>query len=82
MLTNRSWTDGMPAIVRAPNSMLWWVMGGAVVFLGAVLNIPALCALFRFSPLHAVDLLICSAAGLFSILWFELFKIFNRRKYI
>ncbi len=82
MLTNRSWTDGMLAIIRTPNSMLWWVMGGAVVFLGVVLNIPALCALFRFSPLHAVDLLICSAAGLFSILWFELFKIFNRRRYV
>ncbi|HEX9078108.1 MAG TPA: cation-translocating P-type ATPase, partial [Desulfuromonadaceae bacterium] len=82
MLTNRSWTDGMFAIVRTPNPTLWWVVGGAVVFLGAVLNIPALCALFRFSPLHAVDLLICSAAGLFSILWFELFKIFNRRRYV
>ena len=80
MLTNRSWTDGMFAIVRTPNPTLWWVVGGAVAFLALVLNIPAVCEVFRFSPLHAIDIVICVSAGLFSILWFELFKMFKGNK--
>ncbi|MEX1244122.1 MAG: hypothetical protein WEB59_09615 [Thermoanaerobaculia bacterium] len=34
----------------------------------------------RFSKLHVNDLAICLAAGTFSILWFEAFKIFHRKK--
>jgi len=43
-----------------------------------------LCALsaaaFHFSKLHFSDLLICFSAGLISILWFELLKMFNGQK--
>ncbi len=80
MLTNRSWSDSILEIVRIPNATLWWVVGGAVAFLALVLNVPAICEIFRFSPLHVTDIVICIAAGLFSILWFELFKMFNKRR--
>jgi Ca2+-transporting ATPase len=82
MLTNRSWGSSVLAIVRVPNSTLWWVVGGAVIFLALVLYTPVLCGLFRFTPLHPVDLIISFSAGLFSILWFELFKVLNRRRAI
>jgi Ca2+-transporting ATPase len=80
MLTNRSWSEGMAAIVRTPNSVLWWVTGGAAAFLALVLNVPALCSLFRFSPLHLKDIFVCFSLGIFSILWFELFKLLNRKR--
>jgi Ca2+-transporting ATPase len=80
MLTNRSWSEGMAAIVGTPNSVLWWVTAGAVAFLALVLNVPALCSLFRFSPLHLNDIFVCFSLGIFSILWFELFKLLNRKK--
>ncbi|HTY21230.1 MAG TPA: cation-translocating P-type ATPase, partial [Geobacteraceae bacterium] len=80
MLTNRSWSDGMVGIIRTPNAVLWWVMGGAVAFLALVLNVPVLCSLFRFSLLHPQDILICFSLGIFSILWFELFKMFSRKR--
>ncbi len=75
MLTNRSWSATLRETLRAPNTALWWVTGGALVFLGLVLTVSELRSLFRFSVLHGVDVLVCLAAGSFSIAWFELFKV-------
>lgn len=81
ILTNRSWSVSILKTLRTPNSALWWVVGGAVVFLGLVLYIPFLRGLFRFAPLHPIDLGICLAAGVVSIMWFEGLKlIVGKRK--
>ena len=77
ILTNRSWSRTILATLRTPNKALWWVIGGAVTFLGAVLYIPFLRSLFQFALLHWDDLLICLAAGMMSIVWFEVLKIFR-----
>jgi Ca2+-transporting ATPase len=79
MVTNRSWSGTIGEILKAPNAALWWVTGGALTFLTLVLSLPTLRELFRFAPLHPPDLLVCLAAGICSILWFELFKMFGRR---
>jgi Ca2+-transporting ATPase len=42
--------------------------------------VPFLQQLFHFSKLHFSDLLICFSAGIISILWFELLKVFNGQK--
>ncbi|ARV57965.1 ATPase [Nostocales cyanobacterium HT-58-2] len=80
ILTNRSWSRTIPEMLRAPNAALWWVLGGAVVFLGLVLYVPLLRHLFRFSFLHFDDLVVSLTSGLFSILWFEGLKIWQRRR--
>jgi len=77
ILTNRSWTRTILSTLRSPNTALWWVLGGAISFLVMVLYIPFLRVLFRFSTLHLDDLIICLAAGVISILWFEGFKVIN-----
>ena len=77
ILTNRSWSRTIVATLDSPNRALWWVVGGALLFLGLVLYLPVLQDMFRFSRLHAVDLVICVAAGVLSILWFEAFKILD-----
>jgi len=59
---------------------LRWVLGGAAVFLGLVLYVPFLRSLFLFSALHLIDIVICLAAGVFSIIWFEGLKMFNGGK--
>jgi Ca2+-transporting ATPase len=74
ILTNRSWSRTVVSSVRVPNRSLWWVVGGAMVFLGAVLYVPALRGMFKFGVLHANDILICLGAGVVSIVWFEVFK--------
>jgi len=77
ILTNRSWSRTILTILRCPNAALWWVLGGALFFLGIVLYVPFLRDLFHFSRLHLIDLIISFAAGVISILWFEGFKIMN-----
>lgn len=80
ILTNRSWSRTIAQSLRSRNAALVWVLGGAVAFLALVLSVPFLRDLFHFSKLHADDVVISVAAGLFSILWFEAFKLFQRRK--
>ncbi len=80
ILTNRSWSRTILSTLRSPNAALWWVLGGAAVFLGAVLYIPFLCNLFRLTTLHFLDLVICLSAGVVSIMWFEGLKMVNGRK--
>jgi P-type Ca2+ transporter type 2C len=90
ILTNRSWSQTIWEMMRSrsrsispanlQNTALWWVLGGALVFLAFVLYLPFLRHLFRFSILHPIDLAICLTAGVFSIFWFELLKILHRKK--
>jgi len=80
ILTNRSWSRTILTMFREPNAALWWVTGGAVVFIGMVLSVPFLRGLFHFSRLHPGDLLICLGAGVASILWFEILKVIVARR--
>ena len=80
ILTNRSWSRTIIETLGTPNKALWWVVGGATVFLGLVLYVPFLRDLFQFDYLHPNDILLCLAAGTLSILWFEALKFFTRRK--
>ncbi|HLF22454.1 MAG TPA: cation-translocating P-type ATPase C-terminal domain-containing protein, partial [Burkholderiales bacterium] len=74
VLTNRSWSRSALAMLRAPNPALWWVVGATLAGLSVVLYVPALRSIFRFSQLHADDLLFCAVAGAFGVAWFEWFK--------
>jgi Ca2+-transporting ATPase len=80
ILTNRSWSRTILETISSPNRALWWVLGGALVFLAGVLYIPFLRELFGFSYLHFLDIAICFLAGITSILWFEGLKMINRRR--
>jgi Ca2+-transporting ATPase len=79
ILTNRSWTRPVIATLRTPNPAIWWVVGGAFSVLGLVINVPFLQSLFRFSVLHSVDVAICLAGGVASLLWFEGWKLLRNR---
>ncbi len=80
IFANRSWSRLIVATLRSPNKALWWVTGGAVAFLALVLYTPFLRNLFHFTRLHPIDLAICLSAGVLSIVWFEGFKILQRRR--
>ncbi|MGC2424218.1 MAG: cation-translocating P-type ATPase [Nitrospirota bacterium] len=75
ILTNRSWSRTVFQTLRTPNAALWWVLSGAIGFLALVLSVPFLRGLFKFSELGPVDLLVCFAAGMLSIAWFEALKV-------
>ncbi|MBN2143238.1 MAG: cation-translocating P-type ATPase [Candidatus Aureabacteria bacterium] len=74
ILTNRSWSKTVIQSVHVPNKALFFVLGGAVLFLGLVLFVPFLQNHFHFAPIHCLDILIAFAAGILSIVWFELVK--------
>jgi Ca2+-transporting ATPase len=74
ILTNRSWSRTIVSSIRVPNRSLWYVVVGALAFLGLALYVPFLRGLFKFSILHPSDLLICAGGGVVSIAWFEVFK--------
>ena len=80
IFVNRSWSRLVLDTLRSPNPALWWVTGGALLFLGLALYVPFMRALFKFTYLHPLDILICFGAGVLSILWFEALKAINRRR--
>jgi Ca2+-transporting ATPase len=80
ILTNRSWSRTIPEMLQEPNTALWWVLGGGIVFLGLILYVPLLRHLFSFSFLHTQDLALALVSGVVSILWFEGLKLWNRRQ--
>ena len=80
ILTNRSWTRTIFTMWRSPNPALRWIVLGAAGFLGVVLYVPSIQELFRFSRLHASDVVLCLAAGMLSIVWFEVLKIAGRQR--
>jgi P-type Ca2+ transporter type 2C len=80
ILVNRSWTRTAWEVLKTPNLALWWVIGGGILFLGIVLYTPLLRQLFRFSFLHPEDLAISLVFGVFSVLWFEGLKLWQRKR--
>jgi Ca2+-transporting ATPase len=78
ILSNRSWTSGIFKILSSPNKAVMWIIGGAVIFLILILQIPFLLDLFQFEKIGYLELLVCTGAGLLSITWFEIYKKVKR----
>jgi Ca2+-transporting ATPase len=74
ILSNRSWTSNFFEILLTPNKAVKWIIGGAIIFLILILNIPFLLDLFQFEKIGYLEILVCTAAGLSSITWFEIYK--------
>ncbi len=78
ILSNRSWTSNIFRILATRNKTVKWIVGGAVIFLIMILNIPFLINLFQFEKIGIIETLICVMAGVSSIIWFELYKHFKQ----
>ena len=79
IFANRSHSRLILATLRARNAALWWVVCGTLLLLGLVLYVPGVRTLFDFSPLSPLELALCLAAGIISLLWFEALKVISRR---
>jgi Ca2+-transporting ATPase len=79
ILVNRSWLNTIRHVFDKRNPALWWVTGGAFAFLLLTLTVPVLRDVFHFTPMTAPQFLLCAVAGLSSVLWFELYKVFRRQ---
>jgi P-type Ca2+ transporter type 2C len=74
IISNRSWTHGIFKILASPNKAVTWIVGGAIIFLILILNIPFLLNLFLFEKIGLAEFMVCVGAGLLSITWFEIYK--------
>ncbi len=75
ILTNRSWQHTILHTLNNRNPALWWVIGGAFSFLLLALALPFLREVFHFDTVTPYQLALSFAAGLGSVLWFELYKL-------
>ncbi len=82
IFANRSWNQSILKTIRIPNKALWWVTGGAVIFLALILNIPFLRDLFKFAPLNRWELALIALAGFTSVLIAESIKIKGIQEFI
>jgi Ca2+-transporting ATPase len=79
IVTNRSSTRSIAATLLNPNPALWWIVGGAFAVLGLAIYVPFLETLFRFEPLHLLDIAVCVSGGIASLLWFEGLKLLRNK---
>jgi len=82
IMTNRSWQDNIFKIIASPNKAVLWVTGGAFLFLILILNIPFFSDLFQFHKPSFFNTVICVAAGLSTIIWFEIYKLIKLKKHV
>lgn len=75
ILSNRSWSRNIFQILASPNPTVKWVVGSAILFLALVLEVPFLTQVFLFQQVDGLEIAVCAAAGVSSILGFELFKL-------
>jgi Ca2+-transporting ATPase len=78
ILSNRSWSSNIFEILATPNKAVKWVVGGALLFMVLILNVPFLLKLFQFETVGFVELIVCAIAGFTSIVWFEFYKQFKK----
>ena len=79
ILVNRSWQHTLLTTLRSSNRALWWVLGGAFAFLILALTLPFMRTVFHFAPVTPSQFTLCAMMGIVSVLWFEWFKIIQRK---
>ncbi|HRU79702.1 MAG TPA: cation-translocating P-type ATPase [Methanolinea sp.] len=79
ILINRSWTLPFWETLGLPNRAFWIVISGTLLCLALVISLPPMRDLFSFAPVSAMALMVASAAGVASVLWFEVFKFWKRK---
>ncbi len=80
ILVNRSRRRTGLAMLRVPNAAVWWVIGGAALFLTLTQVVPAARSVFQFGPPEPADILLCVVAGALTVAWFELYKLVFRSR--
>jgi P-type Ca2+ transporter type 2C len=74
ILVNRSHSQNFWRTLRLPNRAFWWVTGGTLGFLAAVIYIPQAREIFRFAELDLIDLMIPLGAATLVVLCLEIAK--------
>jgi P-type Ca2+ transporter type 2C len=80
ILTNRSHTRSVFAMLLTPNRALWLVVAGTLAALALALYLPGPAALFRFAPLDGMQWLAALGAATAGVAWLELYKMLRAQR--
>ena len=80
IMSNRSWTRNIFELMTIGNKAAVWVIGGAILFMILIMNIPFFLQLFQFGKPGIADSVLAVAAGLLTITWFEIYKLIRLRR--
>jgi P-type Ca2+ transporter type 2C len=75
ILSNRSQSKSIVAILSAPNPALWWVVASAPAGLLVALYVPPVRSIFQFGALSARDLALAALAGSVGVVVSEVVKL-------
>lgn len=79
ILVNLSWTKSIFHIFSFRNKAFWIIAPGAFLLLMLVILIPPVREIFQFAEITLSEGFFALSAGIVSLLWFELLKLFNRK---
>ena len=79
-LINRSFYYSIFTTLRYKNNLVFIITGTTVIITGLLLYIPSLMHFFKFDYLTIKQLLIAIGIGSVCVLWYELVKIWKRKK--
>lgn len=79
-LINRSFYYSIFTTIRYKNNMVLFIVFITVTLVALMLYIKPLTSFFEFETFSFLQLLTCIAIGFVSVIWFEIVKIFKRRK--
>ncbi|MBB5396826.1 cation-translocating P-type ATPase [Mucilaginibacter sp. AK015] len=79
-LVNRSFYYSLFTTIGYKNNLVLLVIGITVLISCALIYIEPLALFFNLAPLHAPQLIAALTIGLFSVIWFELFKWRKRNR--
>jgi Ca2+-transporting ATPase len=81
IFVNRSWSRSVAGSIRNGNKALWYVTLGTLGAIGLLLVVPGARELFEFDVVRPASLAVAGAAGALSVVWFECYKAFRRRRH-
>jgi Ca2+-transporting ATPase len=65
-------------LLARPNRAQWWIYGGTLAALVAVVHVPFLAAVFRFETPAPAHFALACVAGFASVAWYDLYKLARR----
>ncbi len=77
---NRSFSENFTKTIFYKNNLAPWLLAISVFFLSLILFIPFFTQLFQLKRIANVDLWLCAGVAFVSVMWFELYKTFRRRR--
>lgn len=79
-LINRSFYYSILTTLKYKNKMVLLIIFITVLLVGLILYVDVLTSFFGFETLSPLNLIACISVGFVSVFWYELVKIYKRRK--